>query len=301
LISVAVVTLGATVALAMGLLSIPPGPVVATHGPWLGGSNSTLDVTLGGVPPGYDVGNRTYAGWCIEDNHRADVPDGSLVMLLDSTDPPVLCSPGDYPGIDWALINYLLNHQQGTINEVQAAMWEVAGTNDPSSPSLPLTPTANDMVTDTLLNGPGFMPGPGDVVAVILCGDGLGPDGFQDTIIEVPIPRYSSCTPGYWKQRHHFDSWPPRIDPRQFTFRDAFGVGPRILLARALRLGGGGERALLRHASAAFLNAASDGVGYPYTVDEVRNLVRRAYRTGEFEAVKNILEAANEDYPCPLN
>ena len=34
----------------------------------------------------------------------------------------------------------------------------------------------------------GFTPGCDDVVAVILCADGLGSDGFQDTFIEVPLP-----------------------------------------------------------------------------------------------------------------
>lgn len=302
-VSAGALLLGVTVAFAMGLLTLPPGPVTAIHSDWMTGSDSPLDVTLGGVPPGYSVHNSTYPGWCIEDNHQDDAPDGSPVMLLDSTDPPVLCSPGDYPTIDWHLINYLLNHQAGTIGEVQAAMWELAGTSDPSDPSIPVTPAAMDMYNDAMMNGGSFMPGPGDVVAVILCGDGLGPRGVQDTIIEVPYPRFQSCTPGYWKQVHHFDSWPMGIDPYTFRFReDAFGVGPRnVLLARALRRGGGGVNALMRHASAAYLNAASGDVLYPLTVDEVVSLVRRAFRTGQFEIVKNIFADANEDYRCPLN
>jgi len=303
----AVLMLGVTTAFAMGTLDLPPDPVAAEHGPWNQGSNSTIDITLSGIPavvPPYHVTDGTYAGWCIEDNHRADVPDGDLVILLDSTDEdPLVCDPGNFPGVPWDEINFLLNNQQGamgdipaTIEDIQAAMWIIAGTDDPSSPTFPETPEVTALVADTQLYGPGFMPAGGEVVAVILCSDGLGPNGWQDTIIEVPLSY--GCTPGFWKQKHHFDSWEnPPADPYTTTFFDVFSVVPTngdLLLAKALKMGGGGENALLRHASAAYLNAVSPDVDYFFTAADVIAIVQDAYATGDFEAAKDMFEAENE-------
>ena len=189
----AVLILGAATIFAVGLLDLPPSPVAVTHGLWNAGPYSTIDITLSSVPAGYHVTNGTYIGWCIEDNHQDDSPPGSLLALLDSTDGnPLDCDPGDFPDVPWDEINYLLNHQQGalgtipaTIEDVQAAMWIVAGTDDPIMPTFPITTNVTALVADTQLNGPGFVPTGSDVVAVILCADGLGPDPYQDTIIEV--------------------------------------------------------------------------------------------------------------------
>ena len=89
-----------------------------------------------------------------------------MLTLLDSTDAePLVCGPGGFPGVPWDQVNYLLNHQQGTlgnipatIEDVQAAMWIVAGTDDPGNPTFPMTPEVSDLVTDVLNNGPGFIP-----------------------------------------------------------------------------------------------------------------------------------------------
>jgi len=196
----AVLMLGVATIFAIGLLNLPPGPVAVTHGSWNQGSSSTIDITLSSVPAGYHVWNGTFAGWCIEDNHQDDSPPGSMLTLLDSTDTdPLVCAPGGFPGIPWDEVNYLLNHQQGasgtipaTIEDVQAAMWIVAGTDDLGNETFPVTPEVSDLVTDTQNNGPGFVPTGSDVVAVILCADGLGPLGVQDTIIEVSLIRPSA-------------------------------------------------------------------------------------------------------------
>jgi hypothetical protein len=228
---------------------------------------------------------------------------------LDSTDEnPLDCDPGDFPGVPWDQINFLLNHQQGaagdipaTIEDIQAAMWIIAGTHDPNSPTFPETPEVSALVIDSQLYGPGFMPSAGDVVAVILCADGLGPDPYQDTIIEVPLSY--GCTPGYWKQKHHFGSWEnPPADPYATTFFEIFGEEPSggdLLLAKALKMGGGGENALLRHGTAAYLNAISQDVDYFFTADEVIAIVQDAFATGDFEAAKDRLEIENER-GCPL-
>ncbi|MEZ5450208.1 MAG: hypothetical protein R3E89_14995 [Thiolinea sp.] len=79
-------------------------------------------------------------------------------------------------------------------------------------------------------------------------------------------------------------------------------VDPNLTLVQALALKGGGINALLRHATAALLNAASD-VEYPYTQAEIIGWVQAAVESGsaqEIETLKNTLAAANE-LGCPLN
>ena len=65
-------------------------------------------------------------------------------------------------------------------------------------------------------------------------------------------------------------------------------------MLNALGLGGGGAKALARHATAALLNASNPTVGYPYTEAQVKQVVQAAYASGDFETGKNLLAGANE-------
>lgn len=107
------------------------------------------------------------------------------------------------------------------------------------------------------------------------------------------------CTPGYWKQEHHFDSWTAPYDPTDF-YDEVFGVGPHITLLAALESGGGGVNALLRHSVAGLLSAASPDVDYGMSVAAIVSLVQSAFDTSNFESAKNTLEDLNEQF-CPLN
>lgn len=109
------------------------------------------------------------------------------------------------------------------------------------------------------------------------------------------------CTPGYWRQPHHFDSW-TGYSPGD-DFEVVFGVDASFnphSLQDAARLGGGGERAMARHAVAALLNAANPDVSYGFSVSDVIALVQDAYASGTFETVKDQFEAENET-GCPLD
>ncbi len=110
------------------------------------------------------------------------------------------------------------------------------------------------------------------------------------------------CTPGYWKQKQHFDSWMvyKPTNPGASRYDAVFGVPYAKTLLEALGTGGGGEKALGRHASAALLNAVNPNVSYRYTVAEVIQVVQNAYETGQFEAAHQLLAAENES-GCPLN
>ena len=122
---------------------------------------------------------------------------------------------------------------------------------------------------------------------------------------------FEGCTPGYWRQEHHFDSW-TTYSPEQL-FSTVFGVDPAITvktggrssatdptLLQAVWANGGDINALARHATAALLNAASADVDYTYSEAEVIAMVKAAIASGVYEKAKDILAAANE-IGCDLN
>lgn len=121
------------------------------------------------------------------------------------------------------------------------------------------------------------------------------------------------CTPGYWKQSHHFGSWAPAVPTgtNATKFFDVFdvcdasnanckyqGLPANLTLLQALELGGGGFNALARHAAAAYLNAINTDVDYSMSSNDVVAGVINAFKTGN-SGFKEKLEKANEA-GCPL-
>ena len=121
--------------------------------------------------------------------------------------------------------------------------------------------------------------------------------------LAVPTPEDGDgegCTPGFWRQPHHLDSW-VGYSPGD-SFDAVFGVdaqGDQTLL-EAVWQGGGGARALGRHAVAALLNSVDPDVQYEFSEAEVIQIVQDAYASGDFNGAKNLLEGQNEQY-CPLD
>lgn len=120
--------------------------------------------------------------------------------------------------------------------------------------------------------------------------------------IEVAEVGGEGCTPGYWKQPQHLDSW-VTYSPTD-SYDTVFGVtssfGSTFTLLQALKQGGGGEIALGRHAVAALLNSVNPEVSYEFSTAEVIAIVQNAYATGDFRTAKNLLQDQNEA-GCPLN
>ncbi len=114
-----------------------------------------------------------------------------------------------------------------------------------------------------------------------------------------PPPPLEGCTPGYWKQPHHFDSW-VGYAPAQ-SFEAVFGrdVPGTPSLLNALGMKGGGLNALMRHATAALLNTSS-GVNYGMTPAQVISAFQAAFDSGNFEPTKDMFDAMN-NRGCPLN
>ncbi len=182
-------------------LALPPGQVAASHN-YTPDGDSFFRITLSGFSDMYDVvPGVPYKGWCIEDNGQQNT---SIVQLFSSYDLSMPLDALTYqdPGIPlirdgilplgapvrWNQLNYLLNHKQGTMWDIQAAIWLLIWGETHIDP---VPPIAQNMVTEALSNGANFEPGPGDVIAVILYADGIGPSPdrqYQDSIIELPIP-----------------------------------------------------------------------------------------------------------------
>ena len=110
------------------------------------------------------------------------------------------------------------------------------------------------------------------------------------------------CTPGYWKQQQHFDSWRNPYDPND-SFNTYFdNAFPGMTLVEVLRLEDGGLNALGRHTVAALLNGASAGVDYafsPATVIASFNAVYPGTKS-DYESLKDQFEDENQR-GCPLN
>jgi uncharacterized repeat protein (TIGR01451 family) len=137
-------------------------------------------------------------------------------------------------------------------------------------------------------------------------------DEAMDSVVVKPPRGGEGCTPGFWKQDQHFDSW-VGFDPDQ-SFEDVFDVDVTLgaggqntiadpTLLDALNATGGGVNALARHAVAALLNASNPDVSFDFTPQEVIDLVHDAIVSGdpaEIEEAHQLLADANEQ-GCPLN
>jgi len=151
-------------------------------------TTSYFDSTLSGVPAGFDVMNGTYPGWCVDRSVDMDIGVSHDVMLYSSISPPVLT------GINWNAINYILNHKQGTIMDVQNAIWNFT---DNYKPPEGYSPDAQAMIDGANAN-PTYEPTTGDVLAVICYPQNPTDPVAQNSIIEL-TERVPGYTPGFWK------------------------------------------------------------------------------------------------------
>ena len=138
-----------------------------------------------------------------------------------------------------------------------------------------------------------------------------GPDGTDEATKTWEGGGGEGCTPGYWKQQQHFDSWAASgLTPNQTLASAGFtNTGrPTMTLLQALSLNGGStlqaaKDILLRAAVAALLNAGSSNVDYEFTTAQVIAMVNAALATNNRDTildVKDTLDDAN-NAGCPLN
>ncbi len=143
---------------------------------------------------------------------------------------------------------------------------------------------------------------------------GLVPAALAPALTSANNIGNEGCTPGYWK--NHTDNW-EEYSPTQ-TVSSAFGSGLTIAaqfenqtLLEALQGGGGtgvsgATKILLRAGTAAILNAAHEGLGYPvrrYAPDNMIQDIVDALNSGDRDAMLALaaeLDRMN-NLGCPLN
>lgn len=111
-----------------------------------------------------------------------------------------------------------------------------------------------------------------------------------------PVKPGEGCSLGFWKQEHHFSFWPDPYHP-DIPFENAFGDtddSEYSTLLEALKLRGGGLKALMRQATAALLNAQHPDINYLHSTAEVISMFQAAIASGDYETTKDLFEAANE-------
>ena len=126
---------------------------------------------------------------------------------------------------------------------------------------------------------------------------------------------FQGCTPGFWKNnwdKKEGVAWEPTgLSGDDNVLGDIFmgftadpdkkaggNTGDDVTLHEALQAKGGGENALMRHATAAYLNSVHPFVFYAFTPEQVVELVNNALASGDpgqINAAKNQLAAANEE------
>ena len=122
----------------------------------------------------------------------------------------------------------------------------------------------------------------------------------------------TGCTPGYWKQEQHFDSWVATGYSPGDLVGDVFPVAPAELagdsLLDALKYKGGpGElgaaRILLRSSVAAVLNAAHPDVSYRAKVGWLIENVNLRLDYGNRGKMLELYEKLDywNNFGCPLN
>ena len=140
-------------------------------------------------------------------------------------------------------------------------------------------------------------------------------------LLTTSIPVLASSgglTPGYWKQPHHFDDW--ELTPYspgdslnvvlsnfvagQLPYYGPIttGMAPEFTLLDALKQGGGGEKAMLRHMVAALLNCTHSDIQMVSEVVLARWINFAYYPSSNspplsFEDVKDHLEGWNTAVP----
>lgn len=210
---------------------------------------------------------------------------------------------------------YIDSAAQGGFGDIYQVSIDLSGLSPLASIVLPEAGTHSvDLVTNLFADNVDFLVdaaacsvttpqcGDGVVDAGEQCDDGnlFGGDGCSASCtIELGA---EGCTPGYWKQEQHFDSWATGYTP-DTLFSDIFeNAFPGMTLLQVLEQGGGGLYALGRHTVAALLNTESPYVHYGMLSSGVVDSFNSVYPSArpQYEAAKDIFAEMNEA-GCPLN
>ena len=159
-------------------IHLPDGPVTMIVND---GDASYFTIDLSGVPPGFEVTNTDYKGWCAD--RSAVMPRGKhlTIRLYNSYNTTL---PRLLRDSNWSKVNYLLNHHEGTTKtDIQDAFWHLLC----AYPYSMLSPAARSLVESAQ---DGFLPQPGEYIAIITepIRNDSNPWPFQIAFLQVRLP-----------------------------------------------------------------------------------------------------------------
>ena len=292
------------------LINLPDYEILMTQ-TFLNNPFSFFNIYFEGIGEGYDVEDSptNYLGWCVDVGSPIPMSNNPYsVKLYSSYCPPEkfkyhMYNEGkrlDIPiPVNWAAINWIINHKQGIWEDVSNAVRYFANFGPTISPIGGSYYEA--MIADALKNSEGYIPGCGEKIVVII---DTNPENsepaylyhrYQYPIIEVPIPcKGEGLTPGFWKNKGVKVGWPSPYTTGMTLEQAGFIIPGGSMtdnqkrpvyfddtLIEALNYKGGEElsgmaQILLRAAVAAILNSAHPEVNYPLTVGEIIDNVNDA-------------------------
>jgi hypothetical protein len=140
-----------------------------------------------------------------------------------------------------------------------------------------ISTNAQNLVNLAITNGDGYIPGPGEIIAIVAVLEETETN-CQNTIIELHIPGDEGLTPGYWKNWEKHD-WPSPYT-KDTLVNSVFSNSSQYPeldgddLLDALQYHGGkndigAARILLRSAVGAVLNAAHPDIDYPLSLSSI--------------------------------
>lgn len=156
-------------------------------------------------------------------------------------------------------------------------------------------------IVDITVNVP--TPGSGETFAnsAVAMADGPISSNVCPVTVTVIDRGEEACTPGFW--RNHHDLWPDPANPgddfgAEFGVSLPFGnVNSTKTLDEAVHLGGGNCKKLLRHGTAAYLNALFGG--FSLSVAEVIQKIQDAFAgSGDCQPEANEFGVANDNKIC---
>ena len=125
------------------------------------GASSRFELFFLNVKYDYDlVDFQFYKAWCLRRGAPLPTHTVHTVRLYSSTDPNL---PLEYKRMPWRQMNYVINHKQGSKEDVQEAIWQLAKSHGRRKMSV----KAVQLVKAANLEGKDFTPAAGDLVAII--------------------------------------------------------------------------------------------------------------------------------------
>jgi uncharacterized repeat protein (TIGR02543 family) len=135
---------------------------------------------LTNVPPGYEVHNGNYTGWCSDYAHYINLNTPYQVYLYSTYNTSL---PSRLYHQNWSKVNYILNHKIG--NDWHQVQYAIVYILDFGNQGLNANGWA--MVNASILNGGSYVPCGGDIIAII-ADPGVN---IQRQIFELVVPTYT--------------------------------------------------------------------------------------------------------------